>query len=526
MYKTGDILDGYQLLAECGAGAYGTVWLAENSITGRRVTIKIVPLRGRNGTHELAGIQQYQTICPHTNLLQIYHVAKNDDFLWYTMDAADPLETGPYTPDTLTNRLRRQKRLAADDARSMLVDLRENLDTLHRLGVLHRDVKPDNVLWINGHAVLGDIGLVMGKNPTALAGTPEYLPSEVLAGLREYRPSDDFYSLGCVLYCALTGLPIEKYPAWPRDLTLTGQGDLIQQYNHWINDSGSQAKSSEKDSAPPRKIKYKISGKWLAAIGITAGIAGMVALELWVAERLPQKEGMQSHMPKRSVPVPLPDIPNKKPQSATTALPQSAPEIKQSSDVVSSGQPIESDMRQEQALDVWRHRYLTLKQNCPDSGKADLIAVQYNTETNAPQELISKEAWYPELLEQILSRPVTEDEQRKIRNQLLLNGQADTSENIRPVLERLRSREIELAAHKKYIQKPEVAILREYHENSIRWSNDTRDFEYHLFAPVDISSHEQWQFLERAKVLFPAMERLAFRRAELIASMEKLPLKK
>lgn len=210
--KVGDTLGSYTLLCECGQGAYGSVFLAENTFTKRRVALKIICSQGRSCERELNGLIQYQTVCPRTNLLQIYHVEKGDDCFWYTMDAADNLsaEEGKYIPDTLANRLREQRRLPTDAVRRMADELIANLETLHRRGLLHRDLKPDNILWIDGSATLGDIGLVTDAANVSLVGTPGFLPPEVLAGIREYRQADDYYSLGKVIYCALTGMPVEK----------------------------------------------------------------------------------------------------------------------------------------------------------------------------------------------------------------------------------------------------------------------------------------------------------------------------
>ena len=107
--KIGD----YTLLAPCGRGAYGFVFLAENSVTHQRVALKIVYTHGKNFERELKGLQQYQQICRRTNLLQIYHVGSGDDFFYYTMDAADSMSESAYCPKTLANLLKergKQKR--------------------------------------------------------------------------------------------------------------------------------------------------------------------------------------------------------------------------------------------------------------------------------------------------------------------------------------------------------------------------------------------------------------------------------
>lgn len=234
-YKVNDILDDYKLLSECGSGAYGTVFLAENQKNTRRVALKIVYKHGNNSERELKGLRQYQIVSANTNLLQIYQLKEYDDFFYYTMDAADNLgENGQYVPDTLSNRLQKN-RLKADEIRTMVRNLQENLQELHRKGLFHRDIKPDNILFINHRATPGDIGLVTDNAMTVLAGTPGFIPPEVLAGIRSYEARDDYYALGKVIYCALTGEPVGNYPSFPADCPLADNGDLIKLYNQYCS---------------------------------------------------------------------------------------------------------------------------------------------------------------------------------------------------------------------------------------------------------------------------------------------------
>lgn len=224
--KIGD----YTLLAPCGRGAYGFVFLAENSVTHQRVALKIVYTHGKNFERELKGLQQYQQVCRRTNLLQIYHVGSGNDFFYYTMDAADSMSEEEYRPKTLANLLKEQGKLQVPELRTMAEEVISSLKTLHDKGLMHRDIKPENILWVDGSAVLGDIGLITDHEQTTLAGTPGFMPPEVLAGIRPFGKQDDFYALGKVLYCALTGLPVTQYPSFPESGTLTGAGEIIKLY--------------------------------------------------------------------------------------------------------------------------------------------------------------------------------------------------------------------------------------------------------------------------------------------------------
>ena len=112
----------------------------------------------------------------------------------------------------------------------MAEEVISSLKTLHDKGLMHRDIKPENILWVDGSAVLGDIGLITDHEQTTLAGTPGFMPPEVLVGIRPFGKQDDFYALGKVLYCALTGLPVTQYPSFPESGTLTGAGEIIKLY--------------------------------------------------------------------------------------------------------------------------------------------------------------------------------------------------------------------------------------------------------------------------------------------------------
>ena len=224
--KIGD----YTLLAPCGRGAYGFVFLAENSVTHQRVALKIIYTHGKNFERELKGLQQYQQVCRRTNLLQIYHVGSGNDFFYYTMDAADSMSEEEYRPKTLANLLKEQGKLQVPELRTMADEVISSLKTLHDKGLMHRDIKPENILWVDGSAGLGDIGLITDHEQTTLAGTPGFMPPEVLVGIRPFGKQDDFYALGKVLYCALTGLPVTQYPSFPESRTLTGAGEIIKLY--------------------------------------------------------------------------------------------------------------------------------------------------------------------------------------------------------------------------------------------------------------------------------------------------------
>ena len=265
-FNPGDQIESYRLLRECGSGAYGTVFLAENVVSGQKYALKIIPENNQFSQRELRGIVQYMEICPSSGLMQIYHAGRCGDSFYYVMDAADDLNTeAEYLPDTLENRMKRECRIPPQSLLEIAKQTEERLRFLHRSGFLHRDIKPGNILFFNGEAVPGDIGLLTGKPGSTLAGTPGFLSPQAAAGTRPFAPEDDFYALGKTLYCALTGYPPEKYPAFPSDLSLKECKEVIDLYNRWC--------AGHCEPEPERKSRKKT---WIIA-GTAAAVICLLA---------------------------------------------------------------------------------------------------------------------------------------------------------------------------------------------------------------------------------------------------------
>ena len=224
-YNVGDTICNCTLLQKCGEGAYGVVWLARDTI-GANVALKIIKNGGRYSERELAGLKNYKD-CNHPNLLKIRYVEITDAQIICIMDAADDLNhgNGEYKPDTLANRLRKYGRLDGKEITDMLDGLLSGLEELHKNGLVHRDIKPDNILWLNGRATLADVGLIAFEGAGSLVGTPGFLSPRVLEG-NPAEASDDFYALGKVIYCALTGLAVTEYPSIPADMTISVDANL------------------------------------------------------------------------------------------------------------------------------------------------------------------------------------------------------------------------------------------------------------------------------------------------------------
>jgi len=197
-------LPDYELLRELGRGGFGTVWLARNLLDHSLTALKLLK-PGREV--EIEGIRAYRRCSTqHPHLLPILHVGQTGSRVYYTMPLADPvagsLRTGPleaYQPETLGARHRRLGPLSTTDALELFHQVLSGLRELHRNGVVHSDVKPDNILRVGGVWRLGDLGLAVaresggphpGSQPPA-RGTRAYWPPEGCSG----RTTDDLFAL-------------------------------------------------------------------------------------------------------------------------------------------------------------------------------------------------------------------------------------------------------------------------------------------------------------------------------------------
>jgi serine/threonine-protein kinase len=144
----------------------------------------------------------------HPHILPLHDSGEADGQLFYVM---------PYVAgESLRARLRRERQLPVEDALHVAREVGDALDYAHRQGVVHRDVKPDNILMADGHALLTDFGvaraaMTSGITQPALTsaglavGTVEYMSPEQAAGEPEVGPASDQYALACVVYEMLAG---------------------------------------------------------------------------------------------------------------------------------------------------------------------------------------------------------------------------------------------------------------------------------------------------------------------------------
>ena len=221
------VVPDYELVKPAfGSGAYGKVWLVRNSV-GQWQALKAVYLAPFGGPEpydrEFNGIKNYKPISDkHPGLLRVDFVSKKrSEYFYYVMELGDALEPGwesdpaKYKPRDLASECARRpgKRLPAAECVRTALAITEALEFLHGQGLTHRDIKPQNIIFVNGQPKLADVGLITEIRPpdrdSTLVGTPNYMPP---------RPEHcgtvqaDIYALGMVLYVLSTGRSAGYFP--------------------------------------------------------------------------------------------------------------------------------------------------------------------------------------------------------------------------------------------------------------------------------------------------------------------------
>jgi serine/threonine-protein kinase len=202
--------DRYSLQRELGRGGMATVYLAHDAQQRDPVAIKVMhsnladALDGKRFRREMA----VAASLAHPLIVPLRDSGSAGGVLYYIM---------PYVEgESLYDRLQRERRLRLEDALQITHDVASALGYAHSRGVLHRDVKPENILLAGGHALIADFGLARAIGAAdyakltetgVIVGTLYYMSPEQLREDRDLDQRSDIYSLGCLLYEMLSGGP-------------------------------------------------------------------------------------------------------------------------------------------------------------------------------------------------------------------------------------------------------------------------------------------------------------------------------
>ena len=199
--------DHFQLVEQIGQGGMSRVFRATDSLLNRDVALKILNQECASATERIAQFEREAQITAsfsHPNVVKVFSVGEDQGFFYIAMELV--------SYSSFEDAILRRKRISEGEVLNIGVAVTQGLLAAHTAGLIHRDIKPGNVLFAeNGTAKIVDFGLALVverdvDTSTEIWATPYYVaPEKLSGGTEDFR--SDMYSLGATLYHALAGVP-------------------------------------------------------------------------------------------------------------------------------------------------------------------------------------------------------------------------------------------------------------------------------------------------------------------------------
>jgi serine/threonine-protein kinase len=203
--------DAYTIEGEIGRGGMGVVYRARDERLQRRVAIKVLPPElafQQDIRQRFTREAQTAARLSHPHIVPIHTVGEGQGLVYFVMGYVDG--------ESVAARIRRRGRLPVEEARRVMKEAADALGAAHALSIIHRDIKPDNILLegTRGRVMVTDFGIAKALSGTSSAtltgagvaiGTPSFMSPEQAAGERDIDGRSDLYSLGIVTFQMLSG---------------------------------------------------------------------------------------------------------------------------------------------------------------------------------------------------------------------------------------------------------------------------------------------------------------------------------